>query len=119
MKKEYSPDKVELLFPSQDLGEELMTFLKKGKTVSKIIAPLAKVNTGLEAPTVEADDAMDMEEEKNFLSINFGKFLKVFKGLKIEQVELWISGATETKGILKLALNVKGEGGIKIVLKPE
>ena len=33
--------------------------------------------------------------------------------------ELWISGGTETEGILKLAVSAKGDGELKLILKPK
>ncbi|QMU53789.1 MAG: hypothetical protein GKS07_01995 [Nitrosopumilus sp.] len=44
---------------------------------------------------------------------------KWFKQFEIETIELWISGAIETDGILKLAVSARGEGGMKITLKPK
>jgi hypothetical protein len=45
--------------------------------------------------------------------------MKAFKGLKIDQIELWISADAETAGVLKLAFSAKGKGGVQIVLKPK
>ena len=42
-----------------------------------------------------------------------------FSGYEIEFIELWISGAIETEGILKLAVSAKGEGGLKLTIKPK
>ena len=42
-----------------------------------------------------------------------------FSGYEIEFIELWISGAIETQGILKLAVSAKGEGGLKLTIKPK
>lgn len=42
-----------------------------------------------------------------------------FSKYEIESIELWISGAIETEGILKLAVSAKGEGGLKLTLKPK
>ncbi len=52
------------------------------------------------------------------LALNLKEFMEYFKGFQIEQIELWISGAMETKGLLKLAIAAKGEGGVKVVLRP-
>lgn len=41
-----------------------------------------------------------------------------FNQYHIETIELWISGGVETEGILKLAVSAKGEGGLKLTLKP-
>jgi hypothetical protein len=42
-----------------------------------------------------------------------------FNQYDIETIELWISGGIETEGILKLAVSAKGEGGLKLTLKPK
>jgi hypothetical protein len=42
-----------------------------------------------------------------------------FKQYQIESIELWISGMMETGGITKLVVSAKGEGGLKVVLKPK
>ncbi len=41
-----------------------------------------------------------------------------FSGYEIDTIELWISGVIESSGITKFVVNAKGEGGLKIVLKP-
>ena len=42
-----------------------------------------------------------------------------FNKYEIQSMELWISGGFETEGILKLAVSAKGEGGLKVILKPK
>ena len=37
----------------------------------------------------------------------------------IETIELTINGGVETSGILKLAVSAKGEGRLKLTLKPK
>ena len=51
--------------------------------------------------------------------ISCATLMKAFKGLKIDQIELWISADAETAGVLKLAFSAKGKGGVQIVLKPK
>jgi hypothetical protein len=41
-----------------------------------------------------------------------------FERYDIESIELWVSGGIETGGILRLAVSAKGEGGLKLTLKP-
>jgi hypothetical protein len=41
-----------------------------------------------------------------------------FEKYDIESIELWVSGGIETGGILRLAVSAKGEGGLKLTLKP-
>jgi hypothetical protein len=42
-----------------------------------------------------------------------------FKQYQVESIELWISGLVESGGITKLIVSAKGEGGMKVVLKPK
>jgi hypothetical protein len=42
-----------------------------------------------------------------------------FKQYQVETIELWISGGIQTEGIIKLAVSAKGEGGLKVTLKPK
>jgi hypothetical protein len=42
-----------------------------------------------------------------------------FNQYEIESIELWINGGMETEGVLKLAVSAKGEGGLKLILKPK
>ncbi len=41
-----------------------------------------------------------------------------FKQFQIDSIELWISGAVESGGVVKLFVSAKGEGGLKVTLKP-
>jgi hypothetical protein len=42
-----------------------------------------------------------------------------FKQFQIDSIELWISGGAETGEVLKLFVSAKGEGGMRVVLKPK
>jgi hypothetical protein len=42
-----------------------------------------------------------------------------FKQYEIDSVELSISGLIETGNIIKLVISAKGEGGLKVTLKPK
>src|SRR4051794_24493519 len=42
-----------------------------------------------------------------------------FKNFQVESIEMSISGVMETSGITKLVVSAKGEGGMKVVLKPK
>ncbi len=37
----------------------------------------------------------------------------------IDSIQVWIGGAVQTGGILKLILNASGQGGIAVTLKPK
>jgi hypothetical protein len=41
-----------------------------------------------------------------------------FRQYQVDSIELWISGVLETGGITRLVVSAKGEGGMKVVLKP-
>jgi hypothetical protein len=41
-----------------------------------------------------------------------------FSQYQVDTIELSISGAIETGGMLKLVVSAKGEGGLKVTLKP-
>ncbi len=42
----------------------------------------------------------------------FGKY-------QVDSIELWIKGGAETGDLVKLFVSAKGEGGIKVTLKPK
>ena len=42
-----------------------------------------------------------------------------FKQYQVESIELWISGLIQSGEITKLIVSTKGEGGMKVVLKPK
>jgi len=42
-----------------------------------------------------------------------------FSSFKVDSIELYLKGAVETDGILKLFVSAKGEGGFKVTLKPK
>ena len=41
-----------------------------------------------------------------------------FKQYQVESIELWISGLIESGGVTKLVVSAKGEGGMRVMLKP-
>ncbi len=47
------------------------------------------------------------------------KILDWFGQYKVDNIELWISGVIETGSITKLVVSAKGEGGLKVTLKPK
>jgi len=42
-----------------------------------------------------------------------------FKQYQVESIELWITGMMQTEGVTKLVLSAKGEGGMRVTLKPK
>jgi hypothetical protein len=53
------------------------------------------------------------------LSTSMDSIADWFKQYEVESIELWISGMMETGGITKLVVSVKGEGGMRVRLKPK
>ena len=49
-----------------------------------------------------------------FWTDNLGAYYKITSG-----GGLWISGLIETGGITKLVVSAKGEGGLRVMLKPK
>lgn len=75
----------------------------------------------LELPKYDEEDV-----PKTFGSDVIGKFstsieqiTNWFSSYEVDSIELWISGVIETSGITKLVVSAKGEGGLKVVLKPK
>lgn len=52
------------------------------------------------------------------LSTSMDTITDWFKQYHVESIELWISGMMETGGALKLVVSAKGEGGMRVMLKP-
>ncbi len=51
-------------------------------------------------------------------SASIEEVTKWFSKYEVDTIELWISGVIETSVITKPVVNAKGEGGLKVVLKP-
>ena len=54
-----------------------------------------------------------------YLSTSMDEVTNWFDKYHVESIELCISGAMETGGILKLIVSAKGEGGLRVTLKPK
>lgn len=52
------------------------------------------------------------------LSTSMNAITEWFNQYQVESIELWISGMMQSEGIIKLVVSAKGEGGLKVVLKP-
>jgi len=59
-----------------------------------------------------------IENKFKGFSTTVDKIVEWFGKYQVESIELWIQGAAETGGVLKLLVSAKGEGGMKITLKP-
>jgi len=64
-----------------------------------------------------AKDALDNVWERYPTTID--KITDWFKQYQVDSIELWISGVLETGTITRLVVSAKGEGGMKVVLKPK
>jgi hypothetical protein len=53
------------------------------------------------------------------LPVSIDKITDWFKQYQVETVELWISGVVGTGTFPQLIISAKGEGGMKVVLKPK
>jgi hypothetical protein len=53
------------------------------------------------------------------LSTSMDAIADWFKQYQVESIELWISGLIESGGITKLVVSAKGEGGMRVTLKPK
>jgi hypothetical protein len=51
--------------------------------------------------------------------VTIDKITDWFKQYQVDSIELWISGVLETGTITRLIVSAKGEGGMKVVLKPK
>jgi hypothetical protein len=59
------------------------------------------------------------EDLIKYLSTSMDEVSNWFHRYQVDSIELSISGAIETGGILRLVVSAKGEGGLKVVLKPK
>ena len=55
----------------------------------------------------------------SLFSASMDEVTEWFKSYQVETIEMWISGVIESGGITKLVVSAKGEGGMKVVLKPK
>jgi hypothetical protein len=59
------------------------------------------------------------EDLVKHLSTSMDSTADWFEQYQVESIELWISGMMETGGITKLVVSAKGEGGMRVMLKPK
>jgi len=84
-------NKIELAFPKYEVKED-SEFISKGGTGEGLV---------------------------KHLSTSMDSIADWFKQYQVESIELWISGMMETGGITKLVVSAKGEGGMRVMLKPK
>lgn len=110
--KQKDASHVQLIFSAAALDSETLNFL-----AAPGLSPESAFVRAMPMGVEEKAKSLGMEKVK-LLAVNLKDLMEYFKGFKIEQIELWISGAAETSGLLSLAIAAKGEGGVKVVLKP-
>ena len=59
-----------------------------------------------------------IEDKFKGFSTTVDKIVEWFGKYQVKSIELWIQGAAETGGVIKLLVSAKGEGGMKITLVP-
>jgi hypothetical protein len=59
------------------------------------------------------------EDLIKYLSTSMDEVTSWFHQYQVDSIELSVSGAIETGDILRLVVSAKGEGGLKVVLKPK
>ena len=84
-------NKIELAFPKYEVKED-SEFKSKGGTGEGLV---------------------------KHLSTSMDAIADWFKQYQVESIELWISGMMETGNIIKLVVSAKGEGGMRVMLKPK
>ena len=124
-------DKTLLIFPTTGLDSTTVEVLTAtqidspsygiSKKDGKLVAVFTKKgSTGL--PVVETlkgiSETTTLGNEINFMVVSLKKIIESLKDYKIDQVELSVSAAAESGEVTKLLVSGKGEGGIKIILKP-
>ena len=87
--EEEKKNKIELAFPKYE--QEDSEFISKGGTGEGLV---------------------------KHLSTSMDSISDWFKQYQVESIELWISGMMETGGITRLVVSAKGEGGMRVMLKP-
>ena len=79
----------------------------------------------LALPKIASDDDDEFvskggtKELLSLFSSSVDEVTERFKNFQVESIEMSIRGVIETSGITKLVVSAKGEGGIKVVLKPK
>jgi hypothetical protein len=91
MEQKEKKNKIELAFPKYEQDQRDGEFISKSGTGESLV---------------------------KHLSTSMDTIADWFKQYQVESIELWISGMMETGGITKLVVSAKGEGGLRVVLKP-
>jgi hypothetical protein len=74
----------------------------------------------LALPKFDSDEgAKGIDDVWERFPVTIDKITDWFKQYQVDSIELWISGVLETGTITRLVVSAKGEGGMKVVLKPK
>ncbi len=57
-------------------------------------------------------------DQMSTLVMSLENLISHFRDFEVAEIELSVTGAVETNGLLRLAVAAKGEGGVRILLKP-
>ncbi len=134
----YSQEKMETTLTHEEAGQIILFFPAKDLDEVTLAAVLADLPEGTFAigtkeektialfsngisPHLETAELKSSEEvglSLKHIPVNLKSLIDAFKDFKVEQVEIWVSVAAETGGITKLFVSGKGEGGMKVLLKP-
>ena len=88
---------------------------KKESGENSIEILLPRVNEKEDDPYVSKGTGKLM----SMFSASMDEMTKWFKNYQIEFIELNINGVVESGSVTKLLVSAKGEGGLKVVLKPK
>jgi hypothetical protein len=74
----------------------------------------------LALPKFESEEiaAKGIDDVWERFPVTIDKITNWFRQYQVDSIELWISGVLETGTITRLIVSAKGEGGMKVVLKP-
>lgn len=67
----------------------------------------------------EEPAAKGVEDVWERFHVSIQRITDWFKQYQVDSIELWISGVEETGTVTRLIVSVRGEGGMKVVLKPK
>jgi hypothetical protein len=58
--------------------------------------------------------------KNQYLEMGLSQFVKEFESqdYKVDQIELWVEGRTESGGITRLFISTEGKRGYKVILRP-
>ncbi len=116
------PAGVQLIFSPDALDLQTREYFIQNRLTTRSAAPAAISPLGGNGNEL-SEGGGELQTSKTgaigTLAVKLELLLSYLKEFQIEQIELWISGVTETTGLLNLAISAKGEGGIKVTLKPK